>query len=71
LLKGSADRAGLVEVGRALRPGLVRGGQSLVVPAVVMATEGAVVDVLMILAFVIVIVVCLWLINRALKSKDD
>jgi hypothetical protein len=35
--------------------------------------RGAMVDVLMILAFVIVIVivVCLWLINRALKSKED
>jgi preprotein translocase subunit SecE len=33
--------------------------------------RGAVVDVSMILAFVIVIVVCLWLINRALKSKED
>jgi hypothetical protein len=30
-----------------------------------------VVDVLMILAFVIGILVCLWLINRALKSKED
>jgi hypothetical protein len=30
-----------------------------------------VVDVLMIFAFVTVIVVCLWLMNRALKSKDD
>jgi hypothetical protein len=30
-------RVGLIEVGRALRPGLVRGGPSLVVPAVVIA----------------------------------
>jgi hypothetical protein len=33
--------------------------------------SGAAVDVLMILAFVIAIVVCLWLISRALKSKDN